>query len=120
MLLNNNIDFLYKKRYIMDSETLEGKEVSNGVSPAIAPRQNRDDFPSIFMDIIKKIPVRKSIWLFIAGLIIFSDIFISGMLTNFDNTLDMNCANTKGTIIQLLFLCLSYILIDLLAEGGIL
>lgn len=103
----------------MDSETLE--PVANGKKSNISFKsESRDDFPSIFMDLLKKIPIKKTIWLLLVGMLIFSDLFVIHVLSNFSDTTDMNCANTKGTMIQLLALCISYMFIDILAEGGIL
>ena len=70
-----------------------------------------DDFPSIFMDITKKINFKLAFLLYIAGLIIFSDIFIENVLTS--SMVDGICTNTKGTMMQLLLLVISYIILDL-------
>lgn len=70
-----------------------------------------DDFPSIIMDITKKINFKLAFFLYIAGLIIFSDIFIENVLPS--SMVDGICTNTKGTMVQLLLLVISYIIIDL-------
>ena len=91
-----------------DTETLDFKKVE--------PTQN-EDFPSIGIDLIKKINFKIAIFLFFIGLFIFSDVFIENFLPN--NTIDGYSADSKGTMIQLLVLVLLYIAIDLLVQGGI-
>ncbi len=102
-----------------DSETLdetydeENEEESAGV-------KKRDDFPGMFADLFCKISFKKTFWLFIIGMIIFSDLFINSVLEKFSDTTDGVCPNTKGTSIQMVFLCMLYICMDLLVECGIL
>ena len=52
-------------------------------------------------------------------MIIFSDIFINGIIGKFQNTLHGECTTTKGTILQLTFLVIGYIIIDLLNKSDI-
>ena len=77
-----------------------------------------DDFPSIFMDITKKINFKLAFFLYIAGIIIFSDIFIENVLSS--SMVDGICANTKGTMVQLLLLVISYIILDLSIQTNLL
>lgn len=93
----------------MDTEILSNCEKTN---------DGLDDFPRIGIDLIKKISFKTSIFLFLAGLFIFSDMFIENFLPK--TMVDGLCADSKGTSIQLLVLVIVYILIDLLVRGGIL
>jgi hypothetical protein len=91
-----------------DTETLECKNT---------PIHQNEDFPSIGVDLIKKINFKVAIFLFFIGLFIFSDVFIENFLPK--NNIDGYCADSQGTMIQLLlFVCL-YVIVDLLAQGSI-
>lgn len=80
--------------------------------------ENPGDFPSIGVEIIKKINFKIAIFLFLIGIVIFSDVFIENFLPK--NMVDGYCADSKGTLIQLLIFVLLYLLIDLFVQGGIL
>jgi hypothetical protein len=75
------------------------------------------DFPSIGVNIIKKINFKISIFLFFIGMFIFSDVFIDNFLPK-DNV-DGFCTDTKGTMIQLITLVLAYVVIDLMVQSEI-
>lgn len=78
---------------------------------------NDDDFPSMGVNIIKKINFKVAIFLFLFGIFIFSDIFIENFMSK--KTIDGYCANTHGTMIQLTIFVILYIILDLLVQGGI-
>jgi hypothetical protein len=96
-----------------DTETLSVEKKTN-VIPSVS---KDEDFPSMGINLIKKINYKISIFLFFLGIIIFSDFFIENFLPK--NAVDGNCANTQGTMIQLMAFVISYIIIDLFAQGGI-
>jgi hypothetical protein len=75
------------------------------------------DFPSICVNVVKKINFKISIFLFFIGMFVFSDIFIDNFLPK-DNV-DGYCADTKGTVMQLITLVLAYIVIDLMVQSEI-
>lgn len=76
------------------------------------------DFPSMSVNLLQQINIKVAIFLFILGLFLFSDIFIKTILSTFSNTIDgIDYPNTKGTIIQLVFLVIAYIIIDLLVQN---
>lgn len=78
-------------------------------------KQNlHDDFPSIFIELIKKINFKVAFFLYFIGVIIFSDVFIENILSK--NMINGDCADSKGTMIQLLVLVSAYILIDILVK----
>lgn len=96
-----------------DSETLiESKNVEKH------NEEVHGDFPSIGVELIKKINFKIAIFLFLIGIFIFSDVFIENFLPK--NVVDGYCADSKGTVIQLLIFVLLYIIIDLLVQGNIL
>lgn len=101
-----------------DSETLSPDTEDKQIKKIDNSNAN-SDFPNMFVDLIKKVNVKVSIFLFILGIFIFSDIFIENFLPSSyqDGT---NCPNSSGTVVQLVILVLAYIIIDLLCQGGIL
>jgi hypothetical protein len=78
---------------------------------------NNGDFPSMGMDLMKKINIKISLFLFLIGFFIFSDVFINKVLP--PNYHEMGCPTNNGTIVQLLLFVFAYICIDLLAQGEI-
>jgi hypothetical protein len=81
-----------------------------------------DDFPSMFVDIFKKINFKIAFFLFIVGIFIFSDIFIENIIKPWspDSVDGSDVPTSKGVFIQLIFLTLGYIGLDLLVQGGVL
>jgi hypothetical protein len=82
-------------------------------------KKDKDDFVQMGMSLLNTINFKIAFFLFLIGMIIFSDMFINGVINKFSNTLHGECTTTKGTIIQLIFLVLSYIIIDLLNKSEI-
>jgi hypothetical protein len=77
------------------------------------------DFPSMGVDLIKRINIKIAFFLLMIGLFLFSDIFIEKFLPmNYQD--GTNVPNTMGTTVQLIILVLCYIVIDLLSQGGVL
>lgn len=95
-----------------DSETLALETES------IPKEKENGDFPSIGVDLLKKINFKVAIFLFLIGAFILSDIFIENALPR--KYINGDCADTSGTMIQLLCLVLAYLIIDLIVQGGLL
>lgn len=77
-----------------------------------------DDFPSMFVKLLTAVNFKIAIFIFIIGMIVFSDVFVLNVLTSFnDATTNLQMPSTYGTMIQLSFLVLGYIAIDLLVQG---
>ena len=80
---------------------------------------NDSDFPSMGVDLLKKINFKVAFFMFLIGLFIFSDIFIEKCLpASYQD--GSNCTNSYGTVAQMTILVLAYVVIDLLNQGGIL
>ncbi len=76
------------------------------------------DFPSMGMEFLKKVNLKVAIFLFILASFIFSDIFVRSFLKTVSNSTDsLDYPNTKGTMIQLTFLVVGYIFLDILVQG---
>jgi hypothetical protein len=100
-----------KRDYVsIDSES-ESESDNNKLS-------DDDDFPSMFVKLLSHINIKIAIFIFILGLFLFSDIFIRNILSTINGAVnDLGYPTTNGTIIQLLFLVIGYLLIDLLVQG---
>ena len=79
-------------------------------------KSKKSDFVHAGSKIITSINYKVSFLLFIISVIIFSDVFIENIINNFSDTVDGECTTTKGTMIQLLFMVLAYIIIDLIVK----
>lgn len=77
------------------------------------------DFISMFSDLFNSINYKVAIFLFILGVLIFSDMFIDTFLAPMSDAVEGDTPTTKGTTIQLLALTFGYIVIDLLVSGEI-
>ena len=80
---------------------------------------NKSDFVSVGGNVLQNINIKVAVLLLIIGMILFSDIFIDGVLAKISGTVHGECTTTKGTMIQLIMLVLSYIVIDLLVQSKI-
>jgi hypothetical protein len=67
-------------------------------------------------NLLSNINYKVAFLLFVSSMIIFSDVFIDNVLSEFSDTVDGECATTKGTMLQLLFMVLAYILLDLVVH----
>jgi hypothetical protein len=98
-----------------DSECLDETPVKNCKLPEI---KGGHDFPSMFTDLCKKLNIKVAFFLGLISFIILSDVFIENVIPNNEIYRFGNDVTSKGTIIQIIFLVVGYILIDLLAHGN--
>jgi hypothetical protein len=82
----------------------------------VEENSKKTDFVKLGGNFLTSINYKIAFFLFLIGMVIFSDIFIDGVLSKFDGSVSGECTTTKGTMIQLLLLCLGYIIIDLLVR----
>lgn len=76
------------------------------------------DFVQISGNIFSNINYKLAFFMFFIGMIIFSDVFIDGVLSHMGSDLaDGECPTTKGTIIQLLLYTVILIVMDLLIKA---
>jgi len=83
-------------------------------------RMTQSDFSAMIADLAKNINWRIALFLYVAGVFIFSDVFVELVLSHFSGTVYGADTTTKGTMLQLLFLVLAYIIFDLLVAGNVL
>lgn len=78
------------------------------------------DFVKVSGSLIGDINYKLAFFMFIIGVFIFSDLFIEGFLSKFDNTVADEYPTTKGTMVQLLILCIFLIILELLIKWRLL
>ena len=77
----------------------------------------KDDFLSMITDLVRKVNWKIAIFLFLIGIFVMSDVFIGGVLKRCNNCEQDDVPTSKGTMVQLMFLSMAYILLDLLVGG---
>ena len=95
-----------------DYDTLD----SSGSEDFTGKYKSNDDFPSIFTDIFKCINWKIAIFLYLICIFIHSDIFIELFLSR--EQVNGDCPNDKGTMVQITSIAISYIMIDIMVQGG--
>lgn len=98
-----------------DSEGLDDTPLKKKCT--ISEKIGENDFPSMATDLCKKLNVKVAFFLGILSFIILSDVFIENVIPNKDIYKFGNDVTSRGTMIQIIFLIIGYILIDLLAQG---
>lgn len=78
-----------------------------------------DDMGSITGHILGNIPFKMIAWLSFIFLTISSDVFANRILSRFDGAVQNNIPTTWGTMIQLLFLILGFLLADAASKYGL-
>jgi hypothetical protein len=81
-------------------------------------QSKKSDFMQLSAVTVGSINIKIAVFLFFIGMIIFSDLFIEKFLSTIEGTTYMECTTTKGTMIQLIFFIICYIIIDLLSQGN--
>jgi hypothetical protein len=76
----------------------------------------KSDFMRISGNVFSNVPYKLTLFMFIVGMLIFSDLFIDGFLHGIPGAVGGECASSKGTIIQLLLFCLAHIMLDLMIK----
>lgn len=78
------------------------------------------DFPSMSVDLFKRLNIKVAFFLTLMGIFLFSDIFIEKFLPDKYKDESGTSTNTYGTAVQLIIFILFYIIVDILIQGGIL
>lgn len=76
----------------------------------------KSDFVAVSGNIISSINYKLGFFMFLLGMIIFSDLFIEKILASFGNSVDGETPTTKGTMIQLLIFVLLMMMLDVLIK----
>lgn len=80
---------------------------------------NKSDLMSMSGNLLQRVNIKVAICLLILGMILFSDVFIDGVLNKIPGTVHGECTTTKGTMIQLIIFILAYLVIDLLVQSKV-
>ena len=100
-----------------DSESLD--EVVPMKKSKLSEKTGKHDFPGMATDLIKKINIKVAFFLGILSFIVLSDVFIENIIPNKDTYKFGNDVTSMGAMIQIIFIIVGYIIIDLLAQGNI-
>jgi hypothetical protein len=101
-----------------DSESLDDKDI-NKEKYKNQQITGGNDFPSMVTDLCKKINIKVAFFLGILSFLVLSDVFIENVIPNKKMYKFGNDVTSMGTIIQIIFLIVGYIIIDLLVQGGV-
>lgn len=77
---------------------------------------SKTDLMTVGGNIASKINYKLSIFMFIIGMFIFSDLFVESFLHGIPDAVDGEYPTTKGTVVQLTVFCLVLLVLDLLIE----
>ncbi len=91
-------------------------EEENDAQSKRKKKNKKSDLMKMTGNMLANINYKVAFLLFIVGVILFSDIFIDGILSNFSGSVDGECTTTKGAMLQLLFMVLAYIILDLIVK----
>lgn len=82
----------------------------------IAPDHTKTDLVNVSGNVLSKINWKMILFISFISMVIFSDIFIEGILHKFEGTTIGDCTTTKGTLIQIAALVASYTVLDLAVQ----
>jgi hypothetical protein len=77
------------------------------------------DLMKLSGSVLSNINYKVAFMLFVISILLFSDIFIDAVIRPIDGAIEGECTTTKGTIIQLIFLVIAYIILDLVVKYDI-
>jgi hypothetical protein len=77
---------------------------------------NKTDFVEVGSKVVYDINYKLVMLMFVFGLIIFSDTFVTILLQPIDGLVNDEQPTSKGTIVQLLVFCLVLLVLDLLIK----
>lgn len=83
-------------------------------------KAKKTDFMQLTGNLITDINYKVAFLLFVIGMIVFSDVFIDNVISKIDGTVDGEITTSKGTILQLLFLVIGYVIADLVVKYEVL
>jgi hypothetical protein len=78
----------------------------------------KSDFVAVSGNIISSINYKLGLFMFMLGMLVFSDLFIEKILGGLGGAVDGECTTTKGTIIQLVMFVILMLALDVLIKWG--
>ena len=79
-----------------------------------------DDLISIIQKLLCSIEWKNVLFLFLIYSFILSDLFVDKFLTLFNDSVNGDIPNTKGSLIQVIFMIVAYVILDLLNKKKVL
>jgi len=79
-------------------------------------KHKKTDLMKMTGNMLSTINYKVAFLLFVVSMILFSDVFINTVLTEFSDTIEGECTTTKGTMMQLTFMILAYVVLDLVVQ----
>jgi len=98
---------------ILDSTNLDSTKLDS------TKLDNSTDFVNVTSSVISSVNYKLVFCMFIIGMLIFSDMFIDGVLQKIPNSVDGLYTTNKGTTIQLMLYCLVLLVLDILIKKDI-
>lgn len=83
-------------------------------------KSNKTDLMKMTGNLLSNINYKVAFLLFVVSVVIFSDVFIDNVLHGIDGAIEGDSTTTKGTMVQLIFMIVSYIFIDLIVQYEVL
>jgi len=109
-----------KVKGLSDDEEDCDYEEDNNLRETKKKKSKKTDFMAITGGLLKNINYKVAFLLFMISMVIFSDVFIEGVLSGFSDAVSGECTTTKGTMLQLMFMVIAYIILDLIVKYDIL
>ena len=96
--------------------TKPAEEESEDLDKSYAAKDKRGDLMSVSWDFLSKINFKIGAFIFIIGIFVLSNTFVETILSRISGAVTDDLPTTKGTIIQMTFVVLAYLIIDMLAQ----
>lgn len=100
-------------------EEIEFDDEDDAVEEKKSTKKKPDDLFSVVGAVFSWANLKLIVFIFLIFVAICSDMFSEHVLSRFNGTVDGRVPNTKGTLIQGVFLVLFYIMADILVQYGI-
>jgi hypothetical protein len=104
------------KKVSFENDTDDEESEEEEESPKSKNDKNKTDFMKATGNLLSNINYKMAFILFFICMLIFSDIFIENVLSRFSDSVHGETTTSKGTVIQLLFVVLFYIIFDVLIK----
>lgn len=95
----------------IDAETNETQPVKDN--------KQKNDLIGLSGDLITSLNFKLASFVYLIGVMIFSDVFAENILSNISGIYENGEISTKGTMIQLLLLCIVILIMDLLIKTNV-
>ncbi len=99
---------------VIPNEPKKPREKTSADAPTTQSNDvQQTDLMNVAGGVLSNINYKIAFLLFAVSLFLFSDVFIDFAIRPIGGTVESECTTTKGTLIQLIFMVIAYIVIDL-------